>query len=774
LKCFQVNGIGRELFLNEYHAVTDSAWDIYPGSRLAPFAARGFSPWGERSTLLLGGISIWPDPQSRRIARFGPFEVDLNARELRKFGTRVPLHDQPFQVLAMLLVNPGQLVTREELRRTLWQSGTFVDFENGLNNAVKRLRDALCDSVKQNKYIETVPRRGYRFIAAVSGEQSRNGPEAEIEPSAVPPAVPLSSPPHRRRFAWIAGFCASVAIAGVTAWGPLQRPLAKSAPAQGWKSIPLITFVDGSQWLPAFSPDGSRVAYSWRTRGKWYLEVKAVDSESHLRLTRDPADFPPGPSWSPDGTQLAYARAGENDHRGIFVISALGGPEKKIRSISQWRTPQRIVNWSPDGQSLVFADEIPGHHGNQSRERAANAIFLISLRTLETRQLTFPAAGDFGDSVPTFSPDGETIAFVRTGGDSRDQIYSVPVRGGTPRRLVSQGIWTNGLAWTADGKSIIFDRSIAGGFRLWRVSSDGGAPHPLDVPEPRANLLEPTLWHDRLAYERHEGSESVGRVALNGFGGRSPFVFISSTRSERAARYSPKGNRIAFISNRSGSDELWIAQSDGSDPVQLTIQRTPLAALSWDPTGKSIAVSSASGKVFLVSIESRFSRLIYEGPPVTDENVPNLAFSRRGDSVYVLTEPGTGEKYELLKVPLAGGRPSTVVAGRLTNFDESMDGETLFYSRAGGIWKRAVNGGSEQLVAMASGIWDVGQHGLYIVTNKSVIQRYSFEGRPEEKLARLDQFSVTSPLSISPDEQSALFGCKREQIVEIDMVSGFK
>jgi DNA-binding winged helix-turn-helix (wHTH) protein len=106
------------------------------------------------------------DTRTRKI-RFGAFQVDLRSGELRKHGTRIRLQEQPFRILAMLLENPGELVTREELQKELWPADTFVDFETGLNTAIKRLRDALGDSAEHPRYIETLPRRGYRFIAAL-------------------------------------------------------------------------------------------------------------------------------------------------------------------------------------------------------------------------------------------------------------------------------------------------------------------------------------------------------------------------------------------------------------------------------------------------------------------------------------------------------------------------------------------------------------------------------------------------------------------------------
>jgi cholera toxin transcriptional activator len=118
------------------------------------------------------------DPNQKRLAQFGPYHADLRTGELRKHGIRLRLQEQPFQVLAMLLSNPGELVTREQLQKRLWPADTFVDFDHGLNTAINKLREVLSDSSATPKYIETLPRRGYRFLAAV---EFVNGASAAAE-----------------------------------------------------------------------------------------------------------------------------------------------------------------------------------------------------------------------------------------------------------------------------------------------------------------------------------------------------------------------------------------------------------------------------------------------------------------------------------------------------------------------------------------------------------------------------------------------------------------
>ena len=138
------------------------------------------------------------------ILRFGVFEVDVHAGELRKKGARIKLQEQPFCVLTLLLQRPGDLVTREELRSQIWQSDTFVDFDNGLNTSINKLREALGDSADNPRFIETLPRRGYRFIAPVSSD---NGIERRITDHA-----PI--PRRKLVFAVIAAF--AISAAGMT------------------------------------------------------------------------------------------------------------------------------------------------------------------------------------------------------------------------------------------------------------------------------------------------------------------------------------------------------------------------------------------------------------------------------------------------------------------------------------------------------------------------------------------------------------------------------
>ena len=225
------------------------------------------------------------------LIRFGVFEFDLKARELRKRGVRLKLQQQPFQVLAMLLERPGEAVTREQLRSELWSDDTYVLFDKNLSTAVQKIRQALGDSSTSPQYVETIPRVGYRFIAPVD----------PCETSAVP-----ETPGHfRSKVAWgVAGLTALLLLGASLAWQPRLTPPARDFPQE----TPLTAY-PGQEIDPAFSPDGSQVAFAWNGAedGDFDLYLRTLGPGDPVRLTEDPKDDT-DPAWSPDGRFIAFIR----------------------------------------------------------------------------------------------------------------------------------------------------------------------------------------------------------------------------------------------------------------------------------------------------------------------------------------------------------------------------------------------------------------------------------------------------------------------------------
>jgi len=227
-----------------------------------------------------------------------------------------------------------------------------------------------------------------------------------------------------------------------------------------------------------------------------------------------------------------------------------------------------------------------------------------------------------------------------------------------------------------------------------------------------------------------------------------------------------------------------MAEADGDNPRQVThLGVNSLSDLAWSPDSRVIAVCTPPGKVYVVSVETSQPRLAFDGQINSSEPYPDtLAFSRDGRFLYVMGRPGN--RYELLRVPADGGHPTIVLGELLPKFVESQDRQTLFFSRpktskvagAPGIWKRAVTGGPEEYVlAAASGIWDLGPEGIYLLNQDArTIERYSFSGKRIQTVTKLGSFVLGNRMSISPDGRWATFDYNVRNSIEIEMVRGFR
>src|SRR5215468_5465211 len=203
--------------------------------------------------------------------RFGQFEADLSHGKLLRRGIVVRLENRPFQVLAALLENPGNVVTREELQSRLWPAGTYVDFDEGLNTAVRKLRAALGDTPESPVFVETVPRRGYVFVAPIESPHelhvepgSNNGYKIPAVPLPFdPPAVPIGRKVNGRLLLAVAAVCAMAVTSAVVFWQIRHRPSGRSEP-----DFTRMSFGRGLIMSARFSPDGQSIVYGAAWDGK--------------------------------------------------------------------------------------------------------------------------------------------------------------------------------------------------------------------------------------------------------------------------------------------------------------------------------------------------------------------------------------------------------------------------------------------------------------------------------------------------------------------------
>jgi len=529
----------------------------------------------------------------RSTIRFGVFALDLSSGELYKRNHRIRLQEQPFQVLASLLERPGQIVTREELRQRLWPAETNVGFDEGLNSAIRRLRFALGDSAEHPRFIETLPRRGYRFIAKI--EPSIEEPPPEIVPETHAIETPAELPPSPKRSKAMTGLLiastlTSIALAIVVFTVILPRTRESSTPQSSRIDAKFthITSAAGVELNPAISPDGDFIVYVARTRGNDDLYLQAVGSNAPINLTSDSAYDDRQPAFSGDGKQIAFRS--ERDRGGIFVTD-LGG-----RSVRRLTDFGHDASWSPDGQEIVVATE--GVFDPLSRP-STSYLWRINTITGAKRRITSD------DSVqPAWSPHGHRIAFWHIGRDAGQRdIATISADGGKPVPVTNDAAMDWSPAWSPDGRHLYFSSDRGGSMNLWRIAIEERTGKPLGAPEA---VTTPSRWSgdlsvgadgDRIAFTAAEPRSNLERLAFDAKLGKvagSPVSVTATSVPVIQPNVSPDGQWLVFRTE-GDQEDLYVSRADGSALRQLTYDSAKDRGPTWSPDGKRIAFYSDRG-----------------------------------------------------------------------------------------------------------------------------------------------------------------------------------
>jgi Tol biopolymer transport system component/DNA-binding winged helix-turn-helix (wHTH) protein len=444
------------------------------------------------------------------LLRFGVFELDRDAMELRRNGVPMRLQEQPLRVLAALVERPGEIVTREVLQEQIWGKDTFVDFEQSLNKAVNRLREALNDEAGQPKYVETVPRRGYRFIAPVTGLPTEQPPTLQ---SSVNEAAPSKPALPRQRIALIASLAALAAVAlGITTFF-LGRPTEKTRPAE------TKHMASAAYCCPTLSRDGKLLAYvSSAGSGVVHIWVQQTAGGQAIQVTSG-SEGELGPDFSPDGTHITFISGSGN----IYIAAALSGEPRLIA-----KAHGGYPLFSPNGEKILYWEDNEG--------AAENKAMIVSVDSGESTSLNVNR--DFLVHFrPLWSPDGDAIIFYgvrRDEPDKPDEWWAAPLTGGAPTsvRLTDeeQGVSRASVrAWirAKDGAEWII-YSVANGelwqlFRL-RVSSRGQISGKSELVTSGTGRLGYGLSvsdDGKLVYTIRSFTESIYEIPMDGRGQKS-------------------------------------------------------------------------------------------------------------------------------------------------------------------------------------------------------------------------------------------------------------
>lgn len=663
--------------------------------------------------------------------RFDDVVIDRGAMLVTKGGARVDLEPKAFDVLVHLAERPGQLVTKAELIADVWKGIAVTD--HVLTRVIGQLRRGLGDAAREARYIETVPTRGYRFIAPLGDAR-----QAELAPMAVQTAGdrwPRAESGWPRPAVVAAGLVLLVMAAG-GAWLWARQGVERAewnSPSPG--AARQLTFSpDTHDAYPDFSPDGKLIAYASSASGAFEIEVRALTPDAKpQRITNDRAGNVQ-PNWSPDGQYIAYHAMGPG---GIWVTPALGGVPRRVVTVGA--SPE----WSPDGREIVFQSSQPATLESGSTPPPSR-LLVVSAAGGEPRPLTWPGQPMGAHSEPVWSPDGRRIAFL-VRGVARVEIWNVNRTGGDPQFVWSCNGTCSRIAYEPGGSALIV--SVRGRGYLWL---------PID-PATGVVTGEPRVLASQHAdFPGHIAVSPDGRTAVmtelrvrsnlyslaldeRGLPAGEPRALTNTTGRTTTPTFSPDGRRLAFAQRRE-TTQVCLMDANGGEIVPLpnAAGYQMIARPAWvgdrvfavafgDRTSDIVAIDPVSresktlatlgsndvsgNSQFLASSyfpdgqRIAFSRETPDGVGVWTMDLSTKALTRltppgengtfplaSPDGRFVAFERVADGSMNVVVVPAAGGAPRQVTSGPGLTWPHSWsaDGQRLFAAiRRGTSWSLA-------------------------------------------------------------------------------------
>jgi Tol biopolymer transport system component/DNA-binding winged helix-turn-helix (wHTH) protein len=615
--------------------------------------------------------------RGQNLVQFGIFEVNLSWGELRKSGRKIKLQVQPFKVLVALLEQPGELVTREELRRRIWPEQSFGDFDHAVNLVITKLRAALGDSADAPRFIETLHRRGYRFIFPVtvtdsgiekppnvavteSLETKAEEPATESPKSDSDPGSLGKSKRRRQRWLWIAAPIVTAAgvIAAIFFW-PNSAPRVNGSTQITHDSLDILNVISDGFRLYITESTGSR---------QFLMQISAAGGESSVIPT--PFASIAISAVSPDHSKMLLVDAVGTDSKSqLWVLPLPAGAPQRLADIeARWNLwAAGWAAWSPDGRHIVFADDSAIQIANADGTQIHNLVHISG--AAEQMQ---------------FSPDGARLRFSVKNPQSEVQSLWEVGSDGTNLHLLFpdklDGLSDLGGYWSRDGKYYFFTRCDKNGCNVWCKRESWRLFH-----SQASALTQLTI--------------SPAPVFLNGLNADGKGIFVSewNSRSE-LVRYDEESRQfVPFLPELSADDVdfsrdgiwatyvsgtdrgLWRSRLDGTERRQLT-SSGPASMPRWSPDGKQIAYVEQRGtwsRIFVIAAEGGAPRGIYS----ENRNQLDPSWSPDGRQIAFGKAPwanGDKENINIQIVNLESGQ-SSVVPGSENLFSArwSPDGKYL-------------------------------------------------------------------------------------------------
>ena len=669
--------------------------------------------------------------------RLGPWDIDGVARIVSGPAGVQRLEPKPLSLLLVLAARPGEVIPRQDLLEAGW--GEEMATDDVLSRAISELRRALGDDPRQPKFVETIRGKGYRLVVPT-----------EIAVAAA--TDPIAKPTKRRvpRSVWLS-IAVGVCVAGIAIFFISVRDRARIVTTDA--HLAPLTSLPGETTAPRVSFDGTRIAFirSDSTQRLAQVFVEAIDGSSRVGVA---TATPRALAWSPDGSRLAFVTAG-SDRRAIAVVSSLGGIPRVLLDVGS--SPILGIDWSPDGSRIAYAWHPAPFTTFQ--------INLVSTDSLSSRTLTTGDQAAVGDAYPSFSPDGQLIAFARFATETWGDVYVRRVDTGVETRLTSDERNITALTFTPDGRSVTFASDRDGGSAVWRVPIVRGSPERIVASDRRITGLTYDRADHSLVVAAAEYQQHLWTMQVDGSTHQS--MLMASTRVDGLPAFSPDDRHVAFLSERSGASEVWLARSNGDSAVQVThvggFANTP----SWSPDGKRIAIERRAGtssELWIVDVERRIAQKM----AATLRDPIGPVWSRDGTALLV----GSRESgdWEIWRMPLDGSRATRLTTSGGLHANESRDGKSIIFTKpaTAGLWIHDLATGQERLLveSVLAGDctnWSIGHDRVFFVDRDStgaqrIVTVPFANGRAGVLVSNVVVPMGTGGLALSHDERRIVFG----------------
>jgi Tol biopolymer transport system component/DNA-binding winged helix-turn-helix (wHTH) protein len=671
--------------------------------------------------------------------RVGEWLVEPPRNRIGKGGALRKLEPRVMRLLATLAASAGRPLSRSALLDAVWPDVTVN--EEALSRGISQLRRALDDDSRKPAYIETVHKSGYCLIAPVSAAQETVRATSRFRAG--------------RRAAVIALLLLAAAAAALVFLA--IRPRAPEALAE-LVATPL-TSDPGREIDPAISRDGTRLAYLASHASGYDLFWRRIGDSRAARLTRGGRAVG-HPVWSPDGGRIAYVGSNaDGSGAALLVVDVATGATEKLLDLPGWSFG---LDWSADGRTLAYSRRAPG---------SPSRIVLLDLATRASRTLPPPSAGD--NVKPVFAPAGDRIAFLADAGMDQQRIFIAPVDGAAAATVLgSAPQQIRGLDWESGG-ALIYSARSNGRFSLWRAATSEGQRQAL--PAGQSELFNPSVSAGgRLVAEAVERDSDIWRMPT---GGGTATPFIRSTFDEYDPAFLASGRRIAFVSERSGTPELWSSGAGGEGAAPLTtIGGAEIGRPAWSRDGRRIAFFARRdgyAATHVAAVDRRTTTAVRGARGV--HHVP-LGWAAATDELFVLS--GSDGAWLIDRIDLGSSRSSRLSPAPVRAADMDADGGSIFAIDADGTqaMRLFLDGRPPERTPLPAGLRGatdlrVAAGTLFFMTpvpGGVAVSRWMLSR--DAPVTPLGDIPANGPVAISPDGAWILFGWDRESSNDIVMI----